>query len=752
MNALPVQGWFDLADALDQASRDMNTHVVVLRAEGKGFNAGVDIKEMQQTEGFDALIGANRGCFAAFRAVYECAVPVVAAVQGFCVGGGVGLVGNADCIVASEDAYFGIPEVDRGALGAATHLSRMVPPHLMRTLYFTGRNIAATDLVQHGSVLEVVPRDQLDDAALAVAAEIARKDTRVIRMAKEAINGIDPVDVNRSYRFEQGFTMELNLAGVADEHRDAFARDEQVRLDRRGEQAVSMPSKVMSVEDVVGRIDDGMTVGIGGWGSRRKPMALVRAILRSDLKDLTIVSYAGPDVGLLLQAGKASRVVFAFATLDSIPLEPLFSRARQEATASFREWDEGMFQTGLRAAAQRLPFLPMRAGLGSAVLENDPTLRTVISPYDGPDGPEELVAVPALELDVALVHMNRADQFGNAQYLGPDPYFDDLFCMAAKEAYVSTEQIIDTAGMTVDAAIQTMLLNRTMVAGVVETPNGAHFTTCTPTYERDEAFQKAYATAAKTPEDWSVFEQRFLSGSEQDYQDAVAAFAEESDLGRGHERRDPRGVLRRRHRRLLRRRRRGDGQPDGAAAEPGRAAGQAHLEPAADDHRRRGPHPAGRPSAGRHPGRRRGLDAVPPRPGVGRVLRQAPRDDGRHPDRPGGQPEHLGDRRLGAAEAAAARCPRRTRQHRQQQDLLLGAQALRARLRRPRRRRLAASGARAPRLPVPLPLASTRCTAWSATSVSSTSRVPATRCGSSRCTPESPSRRCRRLRRSRSTA
>jgi enoyl-CoA hydratase len=223
VNALPVQGWFDLADTLDEASKDLETHVVVLRAEGRGFNAGVDIKEMQRTEGFEALIGANRGCFAAFKAVYECAVPVIAAVNGFCLGGGVGLVGNADCIVASDDAFFGIPEVDRGALGAATHLSRMVPPHLMRTLYFTGRNIAAADLVPHGSVLEVVPRDRLDDAALAVASEIARKDTRVVRMAKEALNGIDPVDVNRSYRFEQGFTMELNLAGVADEHRDAFA-------------------------------------------------------------------------------------------------------------------------------------------------------------------------------------------------------------------------------------------------------------------------------------------------------------------------------------------------------------------------------------------------------------------------------------------------------------------------------------------------------------------------------------------------
>ncbi len=223
VNALPVQAWFDLATALDEAGADPATHVVVLRAEGKGFNAGVDIKEMQRTEGFDALIGANRGCFAAFRSVYECRVPVIAAVNGFCLGGGVGLVGNADCIVASDDAYFGIPEVDRGALGAATHLARLVPPHLMRTLYFTARTIPAADLVQHGSVLEVVPREGLDDAALAVAREIAAKDTRVIRMAKEALNGIDPVDVNRSYRFEQGFTMELNLSGVSDEHRDAFA-------------------------------------------------------------------------------------------------------------------------------------------------------------------------------------------------------------------------------------------------------------------------------------------------------------------------------------------------------------------------------------------------------------------------------------------------------------------------------------------------------------------------------------------------
>jgi enoyl-CoA hydratase len=232
VNALPVQGWFDLAAALDEASADPATRVVVLRAEGRGFNAGVDIKEMQHTTGFDALVGANRGCYAAFKAVYECAVPVIAAVHGFCLGGGVGLAGNADCVVASEDAYFGVPEVDRGALGAATHLARLVPPHLMRTLYFTGRTITAGDLLPHGSVLEVVPRDRLDETALQVAGEIAAKDTRVIRAAKEALNGIDPVDVNRSYRFEQGFTFELNLSGVSDELRDAFVDGHGVKGER----------------------------------------------------------------------------------------------------------------------------------------------------------------------------------------------------------------------------------------------------------------------------------------------------------------------------------------------------------------------------------------------------------------------------------------------------------------------------------------------------------------------------------------
>src|SRR6266566_1325480 len=166
-------------------------------AEGKGFNAGVDIKEMQRTEGFHALVGANRGCYAAFAAVYECAVPVIAAVHGFCLGGGIGLVGNADIIVASDDATFGLPEVDRGALGAATHLARLVPQHRMRAMVYTSATATAAELHQYGSVLRVVPRDALRAAAREVAGEIASKSPNVIRRAKESLNGIDPVDVKR---------------------------------------------------------------------------------------------------------------------------------------------------------------------------------------------------------------------------------------------------------------------------------------------------------------------------------------------------------------------------------------------------------------------------------------------------------------------------------------------------------------------------------------------------------------------------
>lgn len=228
VNALPVQGWFALADAVRAAGRDPEVRCVLLAAEGRGFNAGVDIKEIQ-ARGQSALLGANSGCAEAFAAVYDCEVPVVAAVQGFCLGGGIGLVGNADAIVASEDAVFGLPELDRGALGAATHLARLVPQHLMRALYYTSRTATAAELHAHGSVWRVVPRGELRAAALELAREIAAKDGQLLRLAKAAINGIDPVDVRRSYRFEQGFTFEANLSGVADRVRDGFGKSGRER-------------------------------------------------------------------------------------------------------------------------------------------------------------------------------------------------------------------------------------------------------------------------------------------------------------------------------------------------------------------------------------------------------------------------------------------------------------------------------------------------------------------------------------------
>lgn len=233
-----------------------------------------------------------------------------------------------------------------------------------------------------------------------------------------------------------------------------------------------------------------MTLGIGGWGSRRKPMALVRALLRSEVTDLTIVAYGGPDVGMLAAAGRIRKLVAAFVTLDSIPWNPTTARpARPVPSSSWRSTRRCSW--GLHAAANRLPFLPVRAGLGSDVMRVNPGLRTVTSPYD--DG-ETFVAVPALRLDAALVHVNRADRQGNGQYLGPDPYFDDLFCEAADTAYLSCERVVDTAELTKEAAPQSLLIGRHTVTGVVEAPNGAHFTSCAPDYARDEAAQREYAT------------------------------------------------------------------------------------------------------------------------------------------------------------------------------------------------------------------------------------------------------------------
>jgi len=276
--------------------------------------------------------------------------------------------------------------------------------------------------------------------------------------------------------------------------------------------------KRCSEDEAVADLASGMTIGFGGWGSRRKPMSVVRAILRSDLTDLTVVSWGGPDVGLLCAAGKVKRLVYAFVSLDSIPLEPHFRAARQSGTVEDEPYDEGMFLLGLQAAAWRVPFLPTRVGLGSDLLRDNPRLRTITSPYDDR---EELVAAPAIELDAAFVHMNRSDARGNGQYLGPDPYFDDLFLGAAKRRFLSTERVVPTAQLSEEGPPQSLVISRLMVDGVIEAPGGAHFTSCVPDYERDEAFQKEYVASARSAEAWAAFRESWLQLSEQDYQAKV---------------------------------------------------------------------------------------------------------------------------------------------------------------------------------------------------------------------------------------
>lgn len=264
--------------------------------------------------------------------------------------------------------------------------------------------------------------------------------------------------------------------------------------------------KTMTADEAASRVESGMTIGIGGWGSRRKPMALVRALLRTEVRDLTVVSWGGPDLGLLCATGRAAKVHYPFCTLDSIPLEPHFRKARQDGTVAAVEWDEGMFYGGLLAGSMRLPFLPVRAGLGSDVFRTDPTLATVASPYTG----EEVVAVPPLHFDVAFVHVNRADAAGNGAILGPDPYFDDLFCKCADAAYVSAEAVVATADVLGDAPLSALRINRTMVDGVVEAPGGAGFTECPPDYTRDEVAQKEYAATAKDPAGFDAWLQGWL--------------------------------------------------------------------------------------------------------------------------------------------------------------------------------------------------------------------------------------------------
>jgi glutaconate CoA-transferase subunit A len=286
-----------------------------------------------------------------------------------------------------------------------------------------------------------------------------------------------------------------------------------------------MSDKRTTVEAIVGELRSGMTVGIGGWGSRRKPMAFVRALCRSDLTDLTIVAYGGPDVGLLCASGKVRKVVCGFVTLDSIALDPHWRAARQQGRVEVMEIDEGMFFQGLQAAAWRVPFLPTRAGLGSDVLSINPDLRLVRSPYgagspfldDPADADVELVAMPALNLDAAVVHTNRADTAGNGQILAPDAFFDPLFLGAAERRFVTTERIVDNGALTGEGPLSTVVIHRLMTDGVAETPGGAHFTANPPDYGRDEAFQKEYAASAADDDAWTAFAGRYVHVGDDEY-------------------------------------------------------------------------------------------------------------------------------------------------------------------------------------------------------------------------------------------
>ncbi|MCV7346873.1 cholesterol ring-cleaving hydrolase subunit IpdA [Mycolicibacterium rhodesiae] len=295
-----------------------------------------------------------------------------------------------------------------------------------------------------------------------------------------------------------------------------------------------MSDKQTTLDEAVAVVESGMTIGIGGWGSRRKPMALVRALLRTDVTNLTVVTYGGPDLGLLCSAGKVKRVYYGFVSLDSPPFyDPWFAKARTTGAIEAREMDEGMLRCGLQAAAQRLPFLPIRAGLGSDVRAFwGDELKTVKSPYPTNGGYEELVAMPALNLDVALVHLNLGDAQGNAAYTGIDPYFDDLFLMSAQKRVMSVEKVVPTDELVKSVPVQALLINRMMVDSVVEAPGGAHFTTAEPDYRRDEKFQRHYAEAAASDETWAEFVKTYLSGSEADYQAAVRKFKEDLEASK----------------------------------------------------------------------------------------------------------------------------------------------------------------------------------------------------------------------------
>jgi glutaconate CoA-transferase subunit A len=282
-----------------------------------------------------------------------------------------------------------------------------------------------------------------------------------------------------------------------------------------------MADKRMSAAEAVAQIQSGMTVGIGGWGPRRKPMALVRELLRSDVKDLTLVSYGGADVGMLCAAGKVKKLVFAFVSLDFIPLEPYFRMARQSGELEVMEVDEGLLMLGLKAAGMRLPYIPTRVGLGTDLLRHNPHLRLVDSPYDG----KQWLAMPALPLDVALLHVDRADARGVCQVRGPDLYMDDLFARASKKTIVSCDELVDGSHFSQGEEARYVHWERAQTSGVVHIPLGAHPTSCGPLYGFDVKHFKDYAASAKEEGGWARYFEQYVACSEAEYLERVGGEA-----------------------------------------------------------------------------------------------------------------------------------------------------------------------------------------------------------------------------------
>jgi glutaconate CoA-transferase subunit A len=277
-------------------------------------------------------------------------------------------------------------------------------------------------------------------------------------------------------------------------------------------------NKFMTAADMVAQLKSGMTIGVGGWGPRRKPMALIREIVRSDLKDLTIVAYGGADIGMLCAAGKVKKAVYGFVSLDAIPVEPYFRKSRQAGQIEVCEVDEGNLLIGLRAAGQRLPFLPTRVGLGTDVMKYNPDFKTVTSPYA--DG-EVFLAMPALNLDVALVHADRGDKLGNTQTEGPDTYFDDVFARAAEKTFVSCEEVYDRLDHAHPEGAKNNLFERYLVAGIIHAPYGAHPSSYPARYGWDMDHFKKYAASAGEENGWANYVSEFIAGGEAAYLEKV---------------------------------------------------------------------------------------------------------------------------------------------------------------------------------------------------------------------------------------